>query len=96
MLQTYVCDLSKSSTCRIQHWLPALQTVCSLGNDGGKQLGLVRHELEVPEKDRAREDVRRSPWCRDTGPSLVGCSLGGNAAEPEAWVATVVLFLIRV
>lgn len=43
----------------------------SLGNDGGKQLGRVSHELEVPGQGRAWEDVGKSPWSRGTSLYLV-------------------------
>lgn len=71
------------------------QRVCSLGNDGGKQLGLVRHELEV-----SGQAVRRSPRSRDTRHYPGGCSLGRNVAEPlrVGWLRwfSPFLFLIRV
>lgn len=49
----------------------------SLGNEGGKQMGLVRQELEVPGQDTARKDVRRSLRSRGS------CFLGRNAIGPQ-------------
>lgn len=48
----------------------------SLGNEGGKQMGLVRQELEMPGQDTAQKDARRSLRSRGS------CFLSRNAIGP--------------